>query len=176
MQSPARTSSLAVLVNDLRRNASTRPCGVHDYAPGPRRGVVGFGESGSRRRSAGGRRRHRSARRASARTRAVVTWWCVFPRVAIHRPPSLAPTRTRAKQRSAVLLASGSPTMHAFAFICLAAAPAPMRGACWTPARGGEAGGGQESAAERRFSGAREAGSRRRRGGRLLRLLPGDRR
>jgi hypothetical protein len=45
VQSPARTSSLAVLVNDLRRNASTRPCGVHDYAPGPRRGVVGFGET-----------------------------------------------------------------------------------------------------------------------------------
>ena len=45
VQSPARTSSLAVMVNDLRRNASTQPCGVHDYAPGPRRGVVGFGET-----------------------------------------------------------------------------------------------------------------------------------
>jgi len=44
VQSPARTSSLAVLVNDLRRNASTAPCGIHDWAPGPRTGVVGFGE------------------------------------------------------------------------------------------------------------------------------------
>ena len=60
VQSPARTSSLAVLVNDLRRNASTAPCGVHDYAPGPRRGVVGFGETrlaAAQARAA--RRRHR---------------------------------------------------------------------------------------------------------------------
>jgi len=60
VQSPARTSSLAVLVNDLRRNASTRPCGVHDYAPGPRRGVVGFGETRLAAARARASRRHRA--------------------------------------------------------------------------------------------------------------------
>ena len=62
VQSPARTSSLAVLVNDLRRNASTQPCGVHDYAPGPRRGVVGFGETRlAAAQVRASRRRHRVA-------------------------------------------------------------------------------------------------------------------
>ena len=62
LQSPARTSSLAVLVNDLRRNASTQPCGVHDYAPGLRRGVVGFGETRlAAAQVRASRRRHRGA-------------------------------------------------------------------------------------------------------------------
>jgi hypothetical protein len=62
VQSPARTSSLAVMVNDLRRNASTQPCGVHDYAPGPRRGVVGFGETRlAAAQVRASRRRHRAA-------------------------------------------------------------------------------------------------------------------